>query len=778
MLRKNSRKTLLISFLSIAFAALLVCLGYQAYLMFFPGAVFIYVILLELIVLLGSVPVFLLRLKKNRWWVLALSICGAFFLFILIGGGIRLVQSFYWINHNPDVYADGLIVEGTRAGTVNLSPDLVERGKCETVKLSFRVGENGINQGGGIILRLGKIIPVGGKPVFYDCTYQDMFDDTLQVNNPAGQGYVSVGTQPGVKLSLSKPDAPNSRDFLLNAFATNCVEYRADRMAPAYYQPNAARRHEVHVKLAEGSLKPGEAVEFILGDKSSGGPGWKMPGGEADVDLVLYADEAGDGIYRMVPSYATLQVGGDQIAALGVIAPSTPVLNEDFVFVVKALDDEGFVPLQYRGTVSFIPQEGLDFPLQSYNFQPADEGTARIKARITQQGTYRIAVRDELTGKIYTSNPILVYPSLAMHIYWGDLHQHTTLGKDANRTPEYVFKRNRDVDRLDFAAISIHDQYEYWGLSVNADELKYLGEVSDRYNVRGSFVTIKGYEWTDMRQGHRNIYFADGENPAVVSYASAPDPDSLRRLLEGRRYMVIPHHTTWRFIYSGTAYNWGARDWEERRLVEIYSKHGSSDYYEGAYPIHHDFTQPFIYLFGGKSNRALKGDGSYVREALAKGYRLGIIAGGDSHWARGGNSFGTRITKDYQPGLQAVYAPELTRQSLYAAMWQHHTYATTGARIIVDFKVNGYPMGSEIIGEGSYPDIYCSVKATAPLRSIEIWKHSKSKGYELFNIDGKGLMELENKLTDEKFSEDSFYFVKVIQSDGHLAWSSPVWVSR
>ncbi|MCX5996362.1 MAG: DUF3604 domain-containing protein [Chloroflexi bacterium] len=518
---------------------------------------------------------------------------------------------------------------------------------------------------------------------------------------------------------------------------------------------------------------------MILGDRSGGGPGWMMPAGEADADLVVYADESGSGEYRVVPSYSTLEVGGGPAASLKVISPSTPGLNEEFTFVVRAEDNDGFLSMKYTGTVSIPPQAGIEFGNGIYTFLAADKGAAKLKARITKPGTYNLNVRDDVTNKTYSSNPLVVGETAGAHIYWGDLHQHDTMGKDANRAPEWVFQRNKNVDGFDFAAVSIHDLFEYWGISPDAGELSYLNELTERYSDAGKFVTFQGYEWTNLPQGHRNIYFAEGETPVLFSYDKVKSPDALRTSLAGKRYLVIPHHTAWRFMYSNSPYNWGPPDWEETRLVEIYSKHGSSDFFEAPSPIHHDVTPFFIYLMGATSNRAHKGDGSYVREALAKGFKLGIIAGGDNHWARGSKSFGTGITQDYPNGLQAVMATDLTRAGLYEAMWQRHTYGTTGARIIIDFKVNGSLMGSEIRADnGNPPRIYYMVKGTAPVQKIEIWKYSKSKGYEVFNFEGKGMLAAESQFSDNEFSQDSFYFMKVVQEDGNVAWSSPVWVQK
>ncbi|MCX5996361.1 MAG: hypothetical protein NTV42_01830 [Chloroflexi bacterium] len=207
--------------------ALLIGLAVLTYLLFYPGAVFVLAVLIEVVLYAGfALTLFLWR--RSKWRIAVLSIFSAMFLSLAILGSLKLSESFRWINQNPDVYPDGKIVEGSAGGITSLDTAITERNTYVTPRLTFRTGEKGISQGGGIILRLGKIIPVGGVPRFYDCTYQDMFNNSLQVNNPAGQGFVSVMAPAGIKISLSKPDAPNTRDFLLNAFVTACGPYRSD----------------------------------------------------------------------------------------------------------------------------------------------------------------------------------------------------------------------------------------------------------------------------------------------------------------------------------------------------------------------------------------------------------------------------------------------------------------------------------------------------------------------------------------------------------------------
>jgi hypothetical protein len=464
------------------------------------------------------------------------------------------------------------------------------------------------------------------------------------------------------------------------------------------------------------------------------------------------------------------------MSKLEVIAPSTPLLGANFTVAVRAMDKKEYLSMLHSGTVNIARQDGVNTDTEAVSFTSRDRGVVTFEASINSPGTYRLQVKDTSSGNTYISNPIWVREENAKRVFWGDLHQHTTLGKDANRTPEWVFEHNRQVDRFDFSAISIHDLFDYWRLPPSQNEMAYLETITDKFNEPGEFVTLKGFEWTTFVPGHRNIYYPDNENYEIVTWGQAGTPDELISLMAGKKYMVVPHHSAWRFLHGDKPYNWGDKNCEKMRLVEIYSKHGSSDYYEAPYPIHHDQVPFYLYLLGRSSNRAHEGDGSYVREALAAGYRMGIIAGSDNHWARGGKGFGTGITADYPNGLQAVYAPQLTRTDVYNAMWMRETYGTTGARMIIDFTVNGHPMGSEISNTGNAVEIAFSINGTAPVCRVELWRFSRSSGYDKVVFMGSGGMDIEKAFRGWKVDENSFYFIHVVQDDGQLGWSSPVWI--
>jgi hypothetical protein len=172
-----------------------------------------------------------------------------------------------------------------------------------------------------------------------------------------------------------------------------------------------------------------------------------------------------------------------------------------------------------------------------------------------------------------------------------------------------------------------------------------------------------------------------------------------------------------------------------------------------------------------------------VQDAWRMGWRLGVIGGSDGH-----NLFADRIQ-----GLTGIYATELTRPALFAALRQRRCYATTGEPIQVDFRVNGHLMGSEI-SSADGPLVEANVTGTDRLISVEVVKYSNRTYRVTYTAP---VEESKSKVwwKDPDFTSDSFYYLRVTQQvppalaakysgqkenpfPSEMAWSSPVWVTR
>ena len=166
-------------------------------------------------------------------------------------------------------------------------------------------------------------------------------------------------------------------------------------------------------------------------------------------------------------------------------------------------------------------------------------------------------------------------------------------------------------------------------------------------------------------------------------------------------------------------------------------------------------------------------DESYVQDGWAAGYVIGTVSGSDDHVAQPGKRGG---------GLTAVMAESLTRESILDAIRERRTYATTGDRIILDFWINGKPMGS-VIEPSSEVNIRARVIGTAPIRKIEILRYDWGGGawsVPIMENPGRDVVNLDKTLTTPV---PAIYYMRVEQ-EGLVAgrpvraWSSPIWVGR
>jgi len=367
-----------------------------------------------------------------------------------------------------------------------------------------------------------------------------------------------------------------------------------------------------------------------------------------------------------------------------------------------------------------------------------------------------------------------------LHYYFGDLHAHSAYSDALNDVDEFYY-RYRDAYGYDFAALTDHDFLD--GIELSQSELKVLWNHADRVTRPGEFVALYGYEWTapaladhagegrKVGEGHRHILYPDQTGP-LVSYGeeSANTGKKLLQRLRGRRALVIPHHTAW----SGT--DWDAHDPELQRLVEVCSIHGRFEY-PGNKPIGYrrDHLHP----------------GKYVVDGLARGYRLGFVGGSDSHGLRWHGTemegrathipAGTRVgwkEDAYRAGMTVILAAELTREALFSALYERRCYATSGEPIVLDVRVNEELMGSELTSAGP-PHITVSVRGTHPIRSIELVRSGHPFG-GLQCLPGEGLTTVALALDDTMIipGETHYYYVRVLQEDGNMAWSTPIWVHQ
>ena len=398
-------------------------------------------------------------------------------------------------------------------------------------------------------------------------------------------------------------------------------------------------------------------------------------------------------------------------------------------------------------------------------------------------GVYRLEVEDVTHGLRTTANPIECFPGEeSARVLWGMIHGHTEIS-DGVGTLDHYFRYMRDECALDFGAPGDHDN-----LFETSDAMwQMTQEAVARYHEADRFVTFLGYEWAKWRRngdGDRNVYYLHDGRPMFRSdEGHFPTPPDLFRALKGETAIVIPHHTA----VIGNPCDWKDHDPEKERLVEIYSCWGSSErsVHDGdPFPVRPAKRQE------GQALDAGEVPAGFVQRALELGWRVGFVGGGDDHHGHpGDDTLSGWGPWRYKAGLMAVWATGRTRQAIWEAMWKRRCYASTGARMIVHFVVNGHPMGSQLSltrhpGLALVRQIEVRVHGTAAIARVEIVRNNqdvyvyRGEGPDvLFTWQDRTPLAAIN-LPPARWSATpfTFYYLRVTQADGEMAWASPVWI--
>ena len=128
-----------------------------------------------------------------------------------------------------------------------------------------------------------------------------------------------------------------------------------------------------------------------------------------------------------------------------------------------------------------------------------------------------------------------------------------------------------------------------------------------------------------------------------------------------------------------------------------------------------------------------------------------------------------------QPGIAAVLADELSREAVFNAICARRCYACEGARILLDFRVNGQMMGSELRDSGEpQRKLFFRVNAPGSIATITVVKNARD--HLVYDVAGSADQSSAFVTDLDAERETDYYYLRVALSDGRRAWSSPIWV--
>lgn len=320
------------------------------------------------------------------------------------------------------------------------------------------------------------------------------------------------------------------------------------------------------------------------------------------------------------------------------------------------------------------------------------------------------------------------------------MHRHTDVSWDGNRDGSMMdaYRYAVDAAGMDFLGVADHtygegNEYYWW----------FTQKIADLLTIPGRFAPLQGYERSrSYPSGHRNVMFAQrGEKWFPFSEAERTDNrntgvEPLYDHLKRKGGIVMVHTSA-----TGAGTDWSDNDPVAEPLVEIYQGYRTNYEHQGA----------------PRSTTAGARPAGFVWNAWEKGLKLGVQSSSD------------HVSTHTSYGM--IWVDAVEPASVIEGIRKRRAYAATD-NILVDFRVNGALMGSAIEASGN-PRIEANVVGTGPIRKIEVIRNN-----EYVHTQPGGSAEVRFSFVDnEPKSGESWYYIRVEQEDGELAWASPVWVT-
>ncbi len=283
--------------------------------------------------------------------------------------------------------------------------------------------------------------------------------------------------------------------------------------------------------------------------------------------------------------------------------------------------------------------------------------------------------------------------------------------------PEYeeaadAYKHARDVAKLDFFALTDHDG------SLTFAEYEATRKQARRFTKEGQFIAIAGFEWTKLI-GHANVF-------EVETCFLSSEPDIFYREIQKSGGVAKFNHP------GGTCFN--------------------------------DFAYSFVgdMVMSLMEVRSEEEEAEYI-EALNQGWHIGADGSQDTHDATWGEG----------PHCTVALATQLTKAQILAALRKCRTYSTWDRNLQLLFEINGHIMGSSLT---SKDDLAVRIKLWDPdlgdnIKEVILYENGNPR---LKAAPDKNSYLMDLIIPAQKGKH--YYFVKVIESDGDKAWSSPIWV--
>lgn len=444
------------------------------------------------------------------------------------------------------------------------------------------------------------------------------------------------------------------------------------------------------VDIVDGFINPGDKITIRLGDRRFGARGTRVQTFVEDSFLMRwYIDPVGTSRFAAIKPDIAFDIVPGAPAKLKVVTPRLVRPGVKFPISVHAEDKWGNATMNQHRASAVLKIYAVDTNelIVERTERVPDSGWSFAhfpNINLSKTGDYTVSVSVESTSPTLlaiTTHLSVSNISPIPRALFADLHVHSDDTVGTNST-SYNFSYARLIAGLDIVGYTAND--------FNITAAKWASAISTIISLNaehlGSFLVFPGTEWcgNSAAGGDHNVVFLDDpttnppefpldkngnvarsfewneDGPAQLgpgawpldevyaTYAHSPEMHLMIPHVGGRRCNLAWHHPRLeRLLEIGSA--WGLFEW-------------------------------------------------LLRDALARGWKMGVCANSDEHRGRcGGGVPGTAVfgTKG---GLTGVLASSLERVTIAEALRARKTFATTGERLVgLLFTERGELQGDDVV---------------------------------------------------------------------------------
>lgn len=332
--------------------------------------------------------------------------------------------------------------------------------------------------------------------------------------------------------------------------------------------------------------------------------------------------------------------------------------------------------------------------------------------------------------------------------YKGLLHAHTS-NSDGKGSYEDAYYLAKYKANLDYFAITEHSNYfdniqkcdlddgtssEKWTSLINA---------SNKFTTKGEFVALGGFEMTYSHKdknptGHINIFNTDG---FVSTKDKSIDLKKFYELISKNDEII-------------------------GQFNHPNDKFGKFDNFN--YSSYGDSVIRLLEVGNGSSSDLDKTSKAYdmYQFALDKGWHVAPVCNQDNHTV----NFG--IANEYRT---VILSTDLTKEALFDGLRNMRVYSTEDKNIKIDYTINDSPLGSTLNKPSKLNFSICAIDSDAKdkIKEIQVITN-KGEIIKQKNFDSN-LAKLDFSLPT---TNNTFYYVKVIQFPNKISVTAPIWIKK